>query len=170
MEGVAHGEMDALSELVRRHQKLVLRTAYRMLGRWDLADDVGQETFLRVHRAAKTYRPEAKFTTWLYRIVISLCLDVARRAKRAPVEIENWSGVPDPTLAPDPIEVRERVERVRAAVADLPERQRTVLILHRYEGLSHKEIAESTGWSESAVESLLVRAYANLRRTLSDLT
>ena len=86
-----------------------------------------------------------------------------------PVEIENWSGVPDPSLASDPIEVRERVERVRGAVADLPERQRTVLILHRYEGLSHKEIAESTGRSESAVESLLVRAYANLRRTLSDL-
>jgi len=169
MNAVGHGSMAALGEVVRRHQDRVLSVAYRMLGRWDLAEDVAQETFLRVHRAAKRYRPQAKFTTWLYRIVVNLCLDVKRQAKRAPVELTDAAvaaaGQPDN----DPLEQRERVRLVRRAVANLPERQRLAVILHRYEGLSHREIAAVTGWSESAVESLLVRAYANLRKAFAEL-
>jgi len=162
------GDMCALGELVGRHQQKVLALAYRFLGRWDLAEDIGQEVFLRVHRSARKYRPKAKVTTWLYRITVNLCLDSLRRAKRDPVALSNKIGLSAPS-GRDPLEASERVSMVRQAVSDLPVRQRTVLNLHRYQGLSHQEITEATGWSRSAVESLLVRAYANLRKSLSDL-
>ena len=168
MTKVGAGDMCALGELIRRHQQKVLALAYRTLGRWDLAEDVTQEVFLRVHRSASRFKPKAKVTTWLYRIAVNLCLDTLRRAKRNPVAIPDEDKLSAPT-GRDPLEARERVELVQRAVADLPDRQRTVLNLFRYQELSHKEIIEATGWSASAVESLLVRAYANLRKSLSKL-
>ena len=166
MASLAAGDMEALGELVRRHQEKAFALAYRMLERRDLAEDVAQEAFLQVHGAAKRYRPDAKFTTWLYRIVVNLCLDAKRRGRRAPAHLEN--GADRHAQAPsDPIEASERVKLVRRAVDALPERQRTAVILHRYQDLSHQEIAQATGWSESAVESLLVRAYASLRQALA---
>ncbi len=169
MARVARGDMDALGELVRRHQDKALALAFRMLGRWDLAEDVAQDAFLRVHRAAPRYRPEAKFTTWLYRIVVNLCRDQQRRAGRAPAPLSE--DAPEPAAEPtaDPLEARERAARVRRALDRLPERQRTAVLLHRYEGLSHREVAEAMDASDKAVESLLVRAYAKLRKELADL-
>ena len=160
--------MDALGALVRRHQQNIQALAYRTLGRWDLAEDVAQEVFLRVYRSAGKYQPKAKVSTWLYRIAVNLCLDVMRRSKRALGALSKDANLPAQSV-PDPLETSERVEIIRQAVADLPDRQKTVLNLHRYEGLSHKDIAEVTGWSQPAVESLLVRAYANLRKSLSKL-
>ena len=160
--------MDALGELVRRHQESIQALAYRTLGRWDLAEDVAQEVFLRVYRSAGKYQPKAKVSTWLYRIAVNLCLDVMRRSKRGPAALSKDANLPVQSV-PDPLETSERIEIIRQAVADLPDRQKAVLNLHRYEGLSHQEIAEVTGWSQSAVESLLVRAYANLRKSLSKL-
>lgn len=169
MARLGRGDMSALGELVRRHQGRVLKIAYRTLGKWDLAEDVAQETFLRVHRAARRYKPKAKFTTWLYRIVVNLCLDEKRRRARNGMSLENAAfdapGESDHNIA----ERKEIVQLVKAAVDSLPERQRIALVLHRYEGLSHGTIAEITGWSGSAVESLLVRAYANLRKKLSKM-
>jgi RNA polymerase sigma-70 factor (ECF subfamily) len=160
--------MCALGDLVRRHQHAAGAFAFRMLGRWDSAEDVVQEAFLHVHRAARRYQPDAKFTTWLYRIVLNLCRDVARRARQAPAQLSE-AAEPERAPAADPLEARERAARVHRAVAALPERQRTAVILHRYQGLSHREVAQATGWSESAVESLIVRAYAALREELADL-
>lgn len=165
---VGTGDMCALGELIGRHQQEVLALAYRILGRWDLAEDIGQEVFLRVNRSAYKYQPKARVMTWLYRITANLCLDSLRRAKRAPVTMSDDLRL-SASSDPDPLEVSERVDMVRQAVSDLPVRQRTVLNLNRYQGLSHQEITEATGWSRSAVESLLVRAYANLRKSLSDL-
>lgn len=168
MSRLAQGDMAALGALVRRHQQGVVGFAFRMLGRWDAAEDVAQDAFLHVHRAASRYQPDAKFTTWLYRIVVNLCHDVGRRARRAPAQLSEESA-PSPEPARDPLEARERAERVRRAVGALPDRQRTAVILHRYQGLSHREVAQATGWSESAVESLIVRAYTTLRTELADL-
>ena len=165
---VGTGDMCALGELVGRHQQKVLALAYRILGHWDLAEDIGQEVFLRVSRSARKYQSKSKVTTWLHRITVNLCLDSLRRAKRDPAAISANLRL-SASSAPDPLEASERVTMVRQAVLDLPARQRTVLNLHRYQGLSHQEITEATGWSRSAVESLLVRAYANLRKSLSDL-
>lgn len=168
MAAIGAGDMNALGELVDRHQRGILLFAYRTLGRWDLAEDVAQDVFLRVHRSAARYKPTAKVTTWLYRIAVNLCLDVLRRSKRQPVRLADDISLAAPS-GQDPIEARERIDTVRRAVADLPDRQRMAINLHRYEGMSHKDIAESTGWSQSAVESLLVRAYSNLRQSLSEL-
>ena len=79
MGSIASGDMSALGELARRYQGQVLALAYRILGRWDLAEDVGQETFLRVYKAANRYKARAKFTTWVYRIVVNLCIDEQRK-------------------------------------------------------------------------------------------
>lgn len=164
---VATGEMAALGELVRRHQDRAVSLAYRIVGESHLAEDVAQDAFLHVYRAAPTYRPDAKFTTWLYRIVTNLCLDSRRRAGRAPAPLPDPSVLSTPETAGSEAEAKERAEMVRVAVGQLPDRQRAALVLHRYERLSYAEVAEITGWSESAVESLIVRAYATLRRQLA---
>jgi len=165
---VGAGDMHALGELVKRHQRGILLFAYRTLGRWDLAEDVAQDVFLRVHRSAARYKPTAKVTTWIYRIAVNLSFDVLRSRKRRPVRLADDTSLAAPA-GRDLIEARERIDMVQQAVADLPDRQRVVINLHRYKGMSHKDITDSTGWSQSAVESLLVRAYANLRQSLSEL-
>jgi len=161
--------MAALGDIVSRHQDRVLSLSYRVLGDWHRAEDVAQEAFLRVHRAAKRYRPEAKFTTWLYRIVVNLCLDEQRKRARAAAPLENAGS--EVLVEPDcnAAEKKELAELVRASVNKLPERQRLAVILHRYDGLSYGEISEVMGWTKSAVESLLVRAYANLRGKLEKM-
>lgn len=169
MASLAEGDLGPLGILVERHQDWMLSLAFRLLGQWDAAEDAVQEAFLRVHRAAPKYRPTAQFKTWLYRLVVNLCFDARRRGKRRPVQHADFSTIPAPDDSPGALASEETVEIVRKAVDGLPDRQRTTLILHRYEGLSHKRIAEITGWSESAVESLLVRAYDSLRRKLSGL-
>jgi RNA polymerase sigma-70 factor, ECF subfamily len=163
---VCKGDPVALGDLSRRHRSRVLSLAYRMLGDWHLAEDVAQETFIRLHHAACSYRPEAKFTTWLYRIVYNLTVDQQRRRASAPVSLDAMESQPPGASQALPAEQQELAVLVQKAVARLPERQRRVVLLHRYEELSHTEIARVTGWSQSAVESLLVRAYANLREQL----
>ncbi len=169
MARVGQGSRDALGVLVRRHQAKVVGLALRFLGRWDVAEDVAQDVFVRVWRAAATFRPEAQFMTWLYRLASNLCWDRRRQAAR---ELRLRSTAPKPGSADPPsatLENRDRIERVRLAIAELPDRQRLAVILHRYQGLSHNEIADTTGWSQSAVESCLVRAYESLRKSLSDM-
>ncbi|MBP7049379.1 MAG: sigma-70 family RNA polymerase sigma factor [Phycisphaerae bacterium] len=168
MARVGRNDMAALGLLAHRHQARVLSLAYRLLGDWHRAEDVAQDTFLRVRRAAGAYEPQAKFTTWLYRIVHNLSMDQHRKvgASLLPLEAVEEPRTEDPSRD-DPVEKAELAERVRKAIAQLPDRQRQVVVLHRYEGLSHVEIGEVTGWSKSAVESLLVRAYENLRKNLA---
>ena len=167
MAALAGGNRAALTALVHRHQDRVLSLAFRYLGRWDLAEDVAQEAFLRLMRAAGRWRPRAKLTTWLYRVVINLCHDTRRRQRRRPAALEAAEAVADPRSTRDMADERaDRAAAVRAAVDALPDRQRLAILLHRYEGLSHEQVAEATGWSVSAVESLLVRAYDKLRRSL----
>jgi len=169
MTRLAKGDMAALGDIVSRHQDNVLSLSYRVLGDWHRAEDVAQETFLRVHRAAKHYRPKAKFTTWLYRIVVNLCFDEQRKRTKAGASLENVGSEVLAESDCNAAERKELAELVRTSVNELPERQRLAVILHRYDGLSHGEISEVTGWTKSAVESLLVRAYANLRGKLEKM-
>jgi RNA polymerase sigma-70 factor, ECF subfamily len=170
MRLLAEGRHDALEVLVRRHQPKVLALAYRFLHRWELAEDVCQDAFLRVFQTAADYRPTAAFTTWLYRIVANLCWDRRRRAALEPSALPGEANDRHDPATPVPrIEQAERELRVRRAVAQLPDRQRLVLILHRYSDFSYKEIEEITGWSAGAVESCLMRAYGRLRELLADL-
>lgn len=166
---VGAGERAALDALVRRHHAKSLGLAYRFLGRWDLAEDAAQDAFVRVWKAAATFQPNAKFTTWLYRLIANQCWDRRRQTQR---DLRRRLMQPiqeDHAIPGDPLELRERAARIQAAVADLPDRQRLAIILHRFEGMSHHEIMEVTGWSRAAVESCLVRAYESLRNSLSDL-
>jgi RNA polymerase sigma-70 factor (ECF subfamily) len=167
MARLSRGDLAALGILAGRHQSRVLSLSYRLLGDWQKAEDVSQETFLRLRRAAGKYEPKAKFTTWLYRIVHNLSMDQQRKAMNEPVSLEALQDDREEAAQESSVERRELAEVVQNAVGGLPERQRRVIILHRYEGLSHEEICEVTGWSKSAVESLLVRAYENLRRKLA---
>jgi len=166
MPAVAAGDLAALGQLVERHQGRVLRLAQRITGDSNLAEDVAQEAFLRVYGAAARYEPSARFTTWLHRIVVNLCWDQRRRWRNAgPDHLESREGrAKDPADGLVTIEAREAVRR---AVGGLPPRQRMAVILHRFEGHTMREIAGITGWSESAIESCLVRAYRQLRSDLS---
>jgi len=168
MARVGRNDMAALGLLAERHRDRVLSLAYRLLGDWHRAEDVAQETFLRVRQAARGYEPQAKFTTWLYRIVHNLSMDQHRRAARAPLPLEVVQETEmEDSSRHDLAEKAELAQLVQRAIGQLPDRQRRVVILHRYEGLSHGEISEIAGWSRSAVESLLVRAYENLRENLA---
>lgn len=164
----AKGDLAAFRDLVYRHQDRVRHLAWNLLGDPHTADDVAQEVFLRVYTASGRYRAQGRFTTWLYRITLNLCHDQRRRSARFEA-LPLIDAPPQPDSPVDEPERAETVRRIRRAVKQLPWRQRTAVVLHRYEGLSHQQIAETTGWSRSAVESLLVRAYARLRRTLAPL-
>ncbi len=167
MARLAAGEIEALGVLAQRHQYRARMLAYRVVTRWDVADDIVQQAFLRLYHGAGRYTPTAAFTTWFHRIVVNLCLDWSRRRRIRPLgEMDHPAGEDHP--AADPFIREEKLEAVRREVADLPDRQRMALVLHRFEGLSHSEIAHLTGWSEGAVESLLVRAYGRLRERLRD--
>jgi RNA polymerase sigma-70 factor (ECF subfamily) len=162
--------MQALALLIKRHQQQALRLAFRSLGDWHLAEDAVQEAFLRVHRAASKYRPEARFTTWFYRIVVNLCMDELRRRQRrseGPTAPASVAGSADNPLEQQ--QVRETRQAVHQALNHLSDRERIAVVLHRFEGQSHRQIAEITETSPAAVESLLVRAYRKLRSELAFL-
>jgi RNA polymerase sigma-70 factor (ECF subfamily) len=169
MAAVARSDRTALAALVRKYQQRVWNVAYRFSGKAEDADDLTQETFLRLWRGASAYRPSAKLNTWLYRIILNLWVDLQRRRSHAPLPL--LPECPHPQyLDPPVLESREVAVRVQKAIAALAERQRIVLVLHRYEALSLKDIQASTGWSPAAIESLLSRAYAALRESLRDLS
>ncbi|HPF41674.1 MAG TPA: sigma-70 family RNA polymerase sigma factor [Phycisphaerae bacterium] len=166
---IASGDREALAALVRRHQERVLTLAFRFLGRWDAAEDVCQDVFLRIFQKAGAYRPDAQFTTWLYRIVANRCWDHRRKSSREPLAQADPDAAVSRSDGASRVDREERQEAIRRAVAALPDRQRLALVMHRFEGLSHAAIAEATGWSVGAVESCIVRAYASLRERLAEL-
>lgn len=173
MARVARGDHAAFRDLVLRHQDRVFGLAYRFFGNRADAEEVAQDSFARLFEAAPRYRAEASFRTYLLRITTNLCINRKARAYRhreeshdpAEVDAASDDDAADPRAA---LLQKERSLAVRAAVEGLPEDQRLVLILFRYEGLSYDQIAEMTEKSVSAVTSLLWRARASLRASLSD--
>jgi len=162
----AAGELDAFEELVRRHQSTAWRIAHRFLGDSAEAEDVAQETFLRILAAAPRYKPSAAFSTYLYRVVARLCIDHVR--KKRPVFTTLLSETVD--SAPDPatdFELKDRDVLIRKALDALPARQRMVVILKYYEGLRYSEISQVLGTTVKAVERLLGRARLTLQSALS---
>jgi RNA polymerase sigma-70 factor (ECF subfamily) len=166
MQAVALGDLAAFEQLVLRHQETAWRTAYRMLGCHQTAEDVAQEAFLRVFKAADRYRPKAAFRTYLYRIVVRLCLDHLQKGRPVPaddlVPIDDW---PSPEQrATD----AEQAQAVQEAIGCLPPKQRSAIVLRYYEGLSGREIAAAAETSVKTVERLLARARATLEGLLAD--
>lgn len=168
MQGIAQGNISDLEKLFLKHKNRTVTLAYRVLGQWSCAEDVSQEAFLRVYKAAGKYKPETEFTTWLYKIVVNLCIDEKRRISRSKSFANTYESLPvSLNKTSDKIAEAETEKIVRNAIKKLNQRQQTVVILHKLEGLSHEEIYNKTGWSRSSIESLLVRAYRNLRKELS---
>ena len=179
MMRVKAGDQSAFKTIVETHQRRVINVAYRLLRNREDAEDVAQETFLRVYLSAKSYKPKAELSTYLYTIATNLALNRLRKKKRLrwfsldQLEEDEETGFgqeapADPADRPD--ESLERAERevvVRRALDALPPAQKTAVVLSRYEGLSYKQIAEVMGLSVSAVESKLHRAKQTLRKKLS---
>jgi RNA polymerase sigma-70 factor (ECF subfamily) len=179
MTRIAKGDADALEILVNRHQTSVLNLIYRFIGDRTQAKDLAQEVFIRVWQAAKTYRPEAKFTTWIYRIATNVCFNELKSARRKKwfqflrfgdqheetIEDTYIDGSPSPE---DLLLAKERTRQISDALYSLPDNQRMALILRRYDDLSYEEIARILNCSISAVESLLVRAKRTLQEKLKN--
>lgn len=176
MRRIASGDAHAFRDLVERHQKAVVGTAAKMLGGYDDAEDIGQQVFLRVWKNAKRYRPDARFTTYLFTITRNLVFNESRRRSRkkevSANEIEESIGqlaAERPELRPDEqLQQEELRQAVDRAIASLPEAQRMAVVLRRYEQLSYEEIAKVLNLSVSAVKSLLFRARTALRESLAD--
>jgi RNA polymerase sigma-70 factor (ECF subfamily) len=164
------GNEGAFEELVRKHTRGVLNLVYRYLGDATGAEDAAQDVFVKVYRARKKYRPEAKFTTWLYRIAANHCLNEIRSRKSqpaaaAPIDdlLEEPAGTPvDAQLC------RQELRRaVKEALDALPKNQRMAVILARYQEMSYVEIAEAMDLSIEAVKSVIHRAKETLQQRLS---
>lgn len=164
---IGSGQIEALQTLVYRYQDQIWRLACHLLRDPHGADDLTQDVFLRVYHAAGSFKPKARVSTWIYQITLNLCRDRLRHHKRQPRSIGPFQLELTGDLSTDSLVRKEMIEAIRDAVDELPKRQRAIVILHRFENLTHEQIVEVTGWSRSAVESLLVRAYARLRKTLA---
>ncbi len=172
MARIAAGDRPAFDGLVDRHLPRCLRLAERVLGSRAEAEEVAQEFFLRTWTGAGRWRRSAdggaRFTTWLYRVVVNLCRD--RRRRPGFVPLDSAGDPPDPAdSALTVLQKNRSAARVAAAVAGLPERQRAALVLCFYEGLSDRAAGEILELTPGAVESLLVRARRRLREELGDL-
>jgi len=172
---VKKGDQSAFKLLVEKYQGPVTNLAYRLLLERAVAEEVAQEVFLKVFQAAPRYKPTAKFSTWLYRIATNVALNELKSAKRAQTVALNDAGQahtqPDHMTAslPGPEEQLQRKEMaalIECALRSLPVRQRTAVVLHRFEELSYREIAESMDCTVEAVEALLSRAKTTLRDVL----
>jgi len=164
MARAARGDGQAFRILAERHAERALRLARRILGNEAIAEDVVQDAFLRVWINAPRWRPEAAFRTWLYRIVVNLCLNARRRAPHLPLDAAEH--VADAAVQPDEqLALHELDRRLAAAIDALPPRQRAAVVLTYQEGLGNAEVAAVLDSSVSSVETLLVRARRTLRAT-----
>jgi RNA polymerase sigma-70 factor (ECF subfamily) len=177
---VKAGDDSAFDYLVQKYRRPIISFMYRMAHNSAAAEDLAQEVFLRVYRSRASYEASAKFTTWLYRIATNLGVNYARdRRHERPENVTNLDE-PDsetgqsPDLADkspnveDEILRRERLAAIRKKVEALPERQKMAVLMHKYQQMDYKQIAEVLKLSESATKSLLFRAYETLRTELRE--
>jgi RNA polymerase sigma-70 factor (ECF subfamily) len=177
---VRAGDQPAFDYLVQKYRRPLVSFMYRMARNPAAAEDLAQEVFLRVYRSRATYEASAKFTTWLYRIATNLAVNHARDTRHERPEVTVSLDEPDeetgatfeiPDSAPGAEQAtirRERVLAIRRRVDALPERQRLAVIMHKYQQMDYKQIAEVLKLSESATKSLLFRAYETLREQLKE--
>jgi len=175
---VRRGDTESFEVLLRRYRAPLVSFFVRMVRDRALAEDLAQEVFLRVYQARHRYQPEAKFTTWIYRIATNLGLNAIRDRKPTVAandyedqEAESETAkVADsrPTIEQQMMRT-DRERMIREAVEALPEKQCVAVLLHKYQDVDYRQIAKVLGMSESAVKSLLFRAYESLRERLAPL-
>ncbi len=182
MLDVKAGDEASFELLLQKYRIPLVNFLHRMVRDSAVAEDLVQEVFLRVYRARKKYAPNAKFTTWLFRIATNLALNTLRDTRHRQREVSlDQTGEPEgsdlPALElPDrqpgveqQLLARDRAELIRRAIHTLPEKQRAAVLLHKYHELDYDEIARILDCSESALKSLLFRAYETLRVQLAPL-
>ena len=175
---VKQGDGASFAILLEKHRLPVIHFLYRMVQNQAVAEELAQEVFLRVYRSRESYVPTAKFTTWLFRIATHLALNSLRDGKNRRLEDrldDDSSDTPvrqvsdqRPTAEQNMV-YQARLDEVRRAVAMLPEKQRAAVLMHKYEEMEYSQIAQALECSESAVKSLLFRAYETLRARLAHL-
>ncbi len=172
------GESVCMEALLQRHRVPVIHFLHRRVQSQAIAEELAQNVFLRIYMSRSKYEPTAKFTTWMFRIAGNLALNWIRDRRRERTDTSIHARLPRgeelqfPDRAPTVEQMlihRARLEAVREAVEQLPERQRNVVMMHKYEGKSYAEIAEELACTPQAVKSLLFRAYSALRLSLSEM-
>ena len=177
---VKAGDDSAFDYLVQKYRRQIINFMYRMAHNSAAAEDLAQEVFLRVYRSRANYEPSAKFTTWLYRIATNLGVNYARDTRHE--RPENVMNLDEPDSetgqaqdladktpsVEEEILRRERLAAIKAKVEALPERQKMAVLMHKYQQMDYRQIAEVLKLSESATKSLLFRAYETLRTELKE--
>jgi RNA polymerase sigma-70 factor (ECF subfamily) len=174
------GNMAAFDVLLAKYRKPMVHFMFRMVHNQAVAEELAQEVFLRIYRSRETYRAEARFSTWLYRIATNLGVNYARDNRHERTASTVYLDEPDSETGTTPdvadstpsaeanLLRRERMMAIRKHVMALPDRQKTAVLMHKYEGMDYKQIGEVLKLSESATKSLLFRAYQTLRETLKE--
>ena len=175
---VREGDDTSFALLLDRHRGPVVHFLYRMVQNQAVSEELAQEVFLRVYRSRETYEPTAKFTTWLFRIATHVALNSIRDRKKEKghesLDEEMLDGMERQVADRQPTVEQEMVHEVklrevRQAIEDLPAKQRAAVLMHKYEGLDYTQIAGVLSCSESAIKSLLFRAYEALRGRLAHM-
>jgi len=175
---VKDGDGASFAILLEKHRLPVVHFLYRMVQNQAVAEELAQEVFLRVYRSRGSYEPTAKFTTWLFRIATHLALNSLRDGKNQRLEEhldDDSPETPARQLSDQRPSVEQRMlhqarmEEIRRAVATLPEKQRAAVLMHKYEEMEYSQIAKVLNCSESAIKSLLFRAYETLRARLAHM-
>jgi RNA polymerase sigma-70 factor, ECF subfamily len=163
------GDGEAFAVLVERHQRMVVRTALRLLGRLDLAQDAGQEAFLRLHRHLGLFDESRELGPWLYRVVVNVCRDMLRRSR--PHRLLGLDAVREvrderhgPGRLDDAVTLAERRRLVQAALLTLPLKEREAVVLRDIEGLPTSEVARVLGSSEGTVRSQISTGRVKIKR------
>lgn len=168
MERIAHKDTLAYRQLVSRHLDFCVRFSERMLGNRADAEDIAQDTCLKIWNEAPRWQPRAKFTTWLYRVLMNACLD--HRRKVVPFSAVEMENIVDEQPGADTVLMqRQSAQQVRSALAELPERQRAAVILSYYEQVSNQDAADVLSMQLGAFQQLLFRARATLKERLMDV-
>jgi len=175
---VREGDEISFGLLLERHRAPVVNFLHRMVQNRAISEELAQEVFLRVYRSRETYEPTAKFTTWLFRIATHLALNWIRDGKKEKsnesLSEEVMEGVERQVADRQPsveqaMIFEVKVREIRKAIEALPEKQRAAVLMHKYQGLDYSQISGALSCTESAVKSLLFRAYETLRSRLAHL-
>jgi RNA polymerase sigma-70 factor (ECF subfamily) len=178
MVRVKEGDGASFGVLLEKHRSPVVHFLYRMVQNHAVAEELAQEAFLRVYRSRGTYEPTAKFTTWLFRIATHLALNALRDGKNERLQErldDDSSDMPVRQVSDlrpsveQSLVYQAKLDEVRRAIAALPEKQRAAVLMHKYEEMEYTQIAKVLSCTESAVKSLLFRAYETLRARLAHM-
>lgn len=172
---VQEGDDSSFALLLEKYRNPIIHFLYRMVQNQAIAEELAQEVFLRVYRSRASYEPTARFTTWLFRITTHLALNHIRDRRKhqlltpidSPSETFTSIQLADKELTSEQrLLMQARLAEVRRAIEQLPEKQRSAVLMHKYQEMDYSQIAGALSCSEAAVKSLLFRAYESLRARL----